>query len=134
MAGYSQTPLVKKLGLKEGNQFYVSGSPIDYSALLGGLPDQVVQKSRLGKNLDFIHYFTKSQKDLEAFIPKALNSIKRDGMVWISWPKKSSKIISDINEDTVRSVALPTGLVDVKVCAIDDIWSGLKLVIRKELR
>lgn len=134
MAGYSQTPLVKKLGLKEGNQFYVSGSPIDYSALLGGLPDQVVQKSRLGKNLDFIHYFTKSQKDLEAFIPKALNSIKRDGMVWISWPKKSSKIISDINEDTVRSVALPIGLVDVKVCAIDDIWSGLKLVIRKELR
>ncbi|WP_455222828.1 DUF3052 family protein [Kaarinaea lacus] len=134
MAGNSQTPLVKKLGLKEGNQFYVSGSPVDYTALLGSLPDHAVEKSRLGKNLDFIHYFTKSQKDLEAFIPKALNSIKRDGMIWISWPKKSSKISSDINEDTIRAVALPTGLVDVKVCAIDDIWSGLKLVIRKELR
>jgi hypothetical protein len=134
MAGYSQTPLVRKLGLKEGNLFYVSGSPVNYAALLGWLPDQVIQKSRLSKNLDFVHYFTKSQKDLEAFLPKAIESIKRDGMIWISWPKKSSKINSDVNENTVRAAALPTGLVDVKVCAIDDTWSGLKLVIRKELR
>ena len=134
MTGYSQTPLIKKLGLKEGYQFYVSGTPVGYAALLGKLPDLAVQKSRLGKNLDFIHYFTKSQKELEAFLPKALNSIKRNGMIWISWPKKSSKIPSDVNEDSIRTAALPTGLVDVKVCAIDDTWSGLKLVIRKELR
>ena len=134
MAGYSQTPLVRKLGLRKGDRFYVSGAPVDYAALLGGLPDQAVELSRLGKNLDFIHYFTRSQRDLEAFIPKALDAIKSDGAIWISWPKKSSKLSSDVDGNMIRAVALPTGLVDVKVCAVDETWSGLKLVIRKELR
>ena len=134
MAGYSNTPLVKKLGLKEGSQFYVYGSPVQYETLLGALPDNTVQKNRLLKNIDFVHYFTKSQSELEKFLPRALDAISRGGMIWISWPKKSSKILSDVCEDSIRTAALPIGLVDVKVCAIDDIWSGLKLVIRKELR
>jgi len=134
LAGYSNTPLVKKLGLKEGSQFYVHGSPVEYNTLLGTLPDNTVQKNRLGKNVDFVHYFTKSQNELEKFLPRALDAISRSGMIWISWPKKSSKILSDVSEDTIRSAALPIGLVDVKVCAVDNIWSGLKLVIRKELR
>ena len=134
MAGYSQTPLVKKLGLKEENRFFVSGLSKDYTALIGEFPTQAIQVSRLSKNLDFIHYFTKSREQLESFIPKAINYIKRDGVIWISWPKKASRIASDVSEDTIREIALPLGLVDVKVCAIDDIWSGLKLVIRKELR
>ena len=134
MAGYSNTPLVKKLGLKEGSQFFVSGSPIEYRTLLGTLPDKTIQKSKLSKHIDFIHYFTKSQSDLETFLPNALKAINRDGMIWISWPKKSSRISSDVSEDSIRAAALPIGLVDIKVCAIDEIWSGLKLVIRKELR
>lgn len=134
MAGYSSTPLVKKLGLKEGSRFYVQNSPMEYSKLLGFIPDRSVEVKRLGKNLDYVHFFSRSRKELENFVPKAILSIKPDGMIWISWPKKSSKITSDITEDVIREVALPTGLVDVKVCAVDEIWSGLKLVIRKCLR
>jgi len=133
-AGYSGTPLVKKLGLKEGNQFYVYNSPEEYSRLLGALPDCATQKQRLTKDLDFIHLFTVSKAELDKFIPKAMNSIRRDGMIWVSWPKKSSRVKSDISEDIIRELALAVGLVDVKVCAINSIWSGLKLVIRKELR
>lgn len=134
MAGYSSTPLVKKLGLKEGSRFYVKNSPMEYSRLIGSIPDRSIQIKRITKNLDFIHYFSASRKELENFIPKAIQSIKSDGVIWISWPKKSSKIPSDISEDIIREVALPTGLVDVKVCAVDETWSALKLVIRKVLR
>ncbi len=134
MAGYSNTPLVKKLGLKEGSRFYVSGSPVEYESMLGTLPDNATQKSRLSKPVDFVHYFTKSQSALETFLVNALKVINRDGMIWVSWPKKSSKISTDVSEDSIRAAALSIGLVDIKVCAIDDTWSGLKLVIRKELR
>lgn len=134
MAGYSAKPLVKKLGLKEGSRFYVQNSPAEYSKLIGTIPDGAQQMKRITINLDFIHYFSASRKELVNFIPKAMQSIKSDGAIWISWPKKSSKIKSDITEDVVREVALPIGLVDIKVCAVDETWSGLKLVIRKKLR
>ena len=134
MPGYSGTPLVKKLGIKEGVKLYVKNSPIEYTSLLGMLPDRSELKSRITNNLDFIHIFTKSKKELSEFLPTAKKSIKKDGMIWVSWPKKASKVETDITEDVIREVCLPIDLVDVKVCAVDETWSGLKLVIRKEKR
>jgi hypothetical protein len=134
MAGYSQTPLARKLGIKEGFSLYIKDSPFDYGQLLGQMPNNIEVRSRLCKNLDFIHCFVKSQKVLSGFLPKAKNAINPNGMIWISWPKKASKVTTDVTEDVVRQVCLPMDLVDVKVCAIDDTWSGLKLVIRKQKR
>ena len=134
MPAYSNTPLVKKLGLKEGHRFYVKNSPRDYADLLGTLPDGSLRKSRLCPRLNFVHLFTDSRKELTDFLPQAMKFLERDGVIWVSWPKKASKRVTDITEDTIRNFALTMGLVDVKVCAVDDIWSGLKLVIRKELR
>ena len=134
MAGYSQTPLVKKLGIKEDFILYIKNSPFDYQERIGSMPDGVAIKSRLGKGLDFIHGFFRTKMELAGFLPKAKVAIKGTGMIWVSWPKKSSKIVTDISEDVVRQVCLPLDLVDIKVCAIDDTWSGLKLVIRKEKR
>ncbi len=134
MAGYSQTPLVKKLGIKEGFTLYIKDSPFNYEDLLGRMPDNTELKSRLGKGLDFIHYFVKTQRELAGFLPKAKNAINPNGMIWISWPKKASKVVTDVTEDVVRQICLPLDLVDIKVCAIDDTWSGLKLVIRREKR
>lgn len=134
MAGYSGTPLVKKLGIKEGDKLYVKNSPVAYATLLGTIPDRAELKSRLAKNIDFIHLFTKSRSELSKFLPKAKNVLAANGMIWVSWPKKSSKVITDVTEDVIRQIGLPMDLVDVKVCAIDEIWSGLKLVIRKEKR
>lgn len=134
MAGYSQTPLVKKLGIKDGDSLYVKNSPCDYGCLLGGLPEAAQMTSRMRNNMDFVHLFTRSQKELADFLPKAKAKIKPNGMIWISWPKKASKVATDVSEDVIRAICLPMGLVDVKVCAIDDTWSGLKLMIRKEQR
>ena len=134
MTGYSKTPLVKKLGIKAGYTLYIKHSPVDYLRLLGDLPAGLAIKSRLSKGVDFVHYFTRSQKELAEFLPKAQAMIKSNGMIWISWPKKASKVASDVTEDVIREICLPMGLVDVKVCAIDDTWSGLKLVIRKDQR
>lgn len=134
MAGYSQTPLVKKLGIKEGFTLYIKNSPFEYEELLGRLPDNTAVKTRLSKGLDFVHCFIKSQKELAGFLPKAKEAICPNGMIWVSWPKKASKVDTDVTEDVIRLVCLPLDLVDIKVCAIDDTWSGLKLVIRKEKR
>ena len=133
-AGYSGTPLSKKLGIKPGTRVRVTGAPRDYPSLLEPLPADVHVSSRISKDLDIWHLFAHRKTALQKMLPEALQSIKQDGAIWVSWPKRASKVPTDITEDTVRDVALPLGLVDVKVCAVDAVWSGLKLVIRKELR
>ncbi len=133
-AGYSGTPLFKKLGIKPGSRLYAINPPADYLDLIAPIPDDVVIFKRIGKNLDIIHFFSSQRRELENRIQRCMQSIHVDGMIWISWPKKASKVPTDITEDVIRDVILPLGLVDVKVCAVDAVWSGLKLVIRKELR
>jgi hypothetical protein len=130
-AGYSGTSLAKKLGIKESFRIKTKQAPKNYAALLGPLPSDVTLGERTRGEIDLWHFFTKSKQDLATQLPKCLEEIKQDGMIWVSWPKKASGVVTDVTEDVVREVALPLGLVDVKVCAIDDTWSGLKLVIRK---
>ena len=134
MAGYSATPLGKKLGYKAGFRACVKGEPDHYFEIIQPLPDDVAISSRFRKDVDLCHFFTMSRRKLTNQLPRLISSIRQDGMIWVSWPKKASKVPTDVTEDVIRSVALPLGLVDVKVCAVDDVWSGLKLVIRKELR
>lgn len=132
MAGYSGTPLIKKLGIKDGMLVSFRHAPDHYRALLDGLPIGVDATATSGIN--FIHAFYYEKAEFERELPRLMNQIARDGMIWISWPKKASKVPTTMSEDIIREVALPLGLVDVKVCAVDEVWSGLKLVIRKELR
>ena len=132
MAGYSGTPLIKKLGIKEGFRLRLVDAPENYTELLGPLHLGVEENTK--ENCHFIHGFFKERADLETALPALMREINRDGMIWISWPKKASMVPTTITEDTIREIALPLGLVDVKVCAVDEIWSGLKLMIRKELR
>ena len=133
MAGYSGTPLAKKLGIKAGMLVHAVHAPADYCRLLDPLPDHVTFAER-AKELDLVHVFTKNRSELVELLDHYQGKIKQNGAIWVSWPKKASGIPSEITEDTVRDVALPLGLVDIKVCAVDDVWSGLKLVIRKENR
>lgn len=134
MAGYSGTPLVKKLGIKPGFRLYAKNAPENYEELIAPLPEKVQISQRLTNDLDMIHLFTTSRVELANNIVTFMGHIKQDGMIWISWPKKSAKVPTDVTEDVIREIILPLGLVDVKVCAVDAIWSGLKLVIRKENR
>ena len=134
MVGYSGTPLVKKLGIKEGFKIYAKNPPANYLDLIAPLPQNVKVISRLSSNIDLIHFFTKSRAELAGNIENYATRIQQNGMIWISWPKKASKVPTDITEDVIREIILPLGLVDVKVCAVDEIWSGLKVVIRKENR
>jgi len=133
-AGYSGTPLAKKLGFKPGMDVAYPGAPSHFRDLLGELPDGVAERASVRGKLDLIVCFATRRVDLAKRAPGLMRAIAPDGMAWIAWPKKSSKVDTDITEDVIRDVVLPLGLVDVKVCAIDDTWSGLKLVIRKELR
>ena len=134
MAGYSGTPLAKKLGFKEDHRVRLSNAPDNYLDLVQPLPEGITISTGIRKDIDVWHFFTRSATELEATLPKLMLGIRSNGMIWVSWPKKSSGVPSSVTEDTIRTVALPLGLVDVKVCAVDEIWSGLKLVIRKELR
>ena len=134
MAGYSATPLVKKLGIKPGVTLYLVNAPSNYPALVSPLPEGVRVQTRLARNIDFIHIFSKNTEHLKKTLMKVLGKLSPDGMIWVSWPKRASKVTTDITEDSVRELALPLGLVDIKVCAVDEVWSGLKLVIRKALR
>jgi hypothetical protein len=127
--GYSGTPLAKKLGIKAGYIIRVINAPEYYFDLLEDLPE-VEESNDPERQKNLIHYFTKEAKKLENDILNLKNEIAQDGMIWISWPKKASKVPTDITEDIIRNLALQNGLVDVKVCAVDNIWSGLKLVIR----
>ena len=138
-AGYSGTPLVNKLGLKDGQRVLFLDLPASLDELATARHFAESERAGWGDlttfhNRDVVHGFTASRAVLHDKGKALMDAITRDGMVWISWPKKASKLPTDITEDVIREVLLPTGLVDVKVCAVDEIWSGLKLVIRKELR
>lgn len=136
MAGYSATPLQQKLGFREDADNVVIDPPMDYAALLGlgAVVPVIARADEIPRGTTFLHLFTASRARLDEVLTAARTRIAPDGIIWISWPKKASNQPSEITEDTVREVALPMGLVDVKVCAVDAVWSGLKLVIRKELR
>lgn len=134
MAGYSKTPLVKKLGIKENFKVRLIQPPANYMNILGQLPDKVILLSECPPLANFIHLFAKDIKTFNAYIFQLEKEIERNGIIWVSWYKKASKIPTDLTESIVRNTALTTSLVDVKKCAVDDNWSGLKLVIRKEFR
>lgn len=139
-AGYSRTPLPQKLGLKDGQRVLFISLPPELDELR--VSRHFLEMAQAGwetwqegdPGYDVIHGFTASRAVLEANAKPLIDNIARDGVIWISWPKKASRIATDITEDVIREVVLPVGLVDVKVAAVSDIWSGLKLVIRKELR
>ena len=134
MAGYSGTPLAKKLGLREGSRVVAFNAPPNYFALLQPLPDGLHFGDEVSAATDIVHAFCMRRSELEAGLARWRHQVRPDAMVWVSWPKKAAKLPTDITEDTIRAVALPLGFVDVKVCAVDEVWSGLKLVIRKALR
>lgn len=129
MAGYSGTPLLKKLGIKDGYRMAVLNAPKGYFKLLGKLPMGVQILSSSKGPLDFIHFFIKDRKEYEKRLGDLKQAIAPNGMIWVSWPKAASKVPTDGTEKVVRDYALKTGLVDIKVCAVDETWSGLKLVI-----
>jgi hypothetical protein len=134
IAGYSGTPLAKKLGIKEGYTVFAANAPANYTELLAPIPDGVVIKTSPQSDFDVIHLFTNSRDKLFHDLSQFRNLIKQDGTIWVSWYKKAAKLPTEITEDAVREAAFPLGLVDVKVCAVDEKWSGLKLVIRRENR
>lgn len=134
MTGYSGTPLAKKLGVKAGAEVSVVDAPEEYRSWLAPLPEGVRFVSKVSKSTDLIHLFVTSKKKLETALRAHRKKIKADAVIWVSWPKKAAKAETDIVEDSIREIALPLGYVDIKVCAVSEVWSGLKLVIRKELR
>lgn len=132
--GYSGAPLAKKLGIKAGDVVAVLGEPAAFRAWLAPLPEGVRVRKSIGQSPEIVLAFATDQAKLHAQIVDASDAISPDGAIWAGWPKKSAKVPTDITEDTVREIALPLGLVDNKVCAISDVWSGLRLVWRKEHR
>jgi len=128
-AGYSGTPLAKKLGIKPGFNLKLVNAPDYYLGLFTDLPGDLNFDDDPNTKKDLIHFFTKQVDEYIKTLPLLKNEIKPNGIIWVSWPKKASKIITDITEDTIRNYAIKIGLVDIKVCAVDEIWSGLKLVI-----
>jgi hypothetical protein len=134
MVGYSGTPLPKKLGIQAGTRLFVVGAPGHYRKLIDPIPKEARIVSTLDDAVDVVHVFATRRQDLSRFLTGALEKLRRDAPIWVSWPKKSAKVATDITEDVIREIALPLGLVDIKVCAVDETWSGLKLVIRKQNR
>jgi hypothetical protein len=132
--GYSGTPLAKKLGLKPGLGVLLLNAPDGFLELLQPMPDGLRFAARASQDVDIAHLFVTRRTDLSRQLSALRASLRADAALWISWPKKSSKVATDITEDGIRELALPMGWVDIKVCAVDEIWSGLKLVVRKELR
>lgn len=132
--GYSGKALGQKLGIQSWTRVKPRNAPGNYQQLLGGVPKDVVISTRLRRPIDIVHIFSIARAHLVAELRRALEEIEQDGAIWVSWPKKASGLRTDLTEDVVRQVALPLGLVDVKVCAVDETWSGLKLVIRKANR
>lgn len=133
-AGYSGTPLPKKLGITESTQVALIGAPSEYEALLGRLPLGANLGASLSSKTDLVHIFVTQREELAVHLAKLRRKLRDDAVVWVSWPKKSSKVATTVTEDVVRELALPLGFVDIKVCAVSEVWSGLKLVVRKELR
>jgi len=134
MAGYSGTPLAKKLGIREGSTVVLVNAPANYLSLVAPLPDAVTILSRMSPRADIVHIFSTRESHLRKVLGTSRARLPDERMIWVSWPKKAARVPTDITEDTVRTIGLPLGLVDVKVCAVDDVWSGLKLVVRKENR
>jgi len=132
-AGYSDTPLAKKLNLRDGQRVWFDGMPDSVADEIGEYALELTLVDP-AKGVDAAHVFVTERNDLESKLKTLRRQIAPDGQIWVSWPKKASKVPTDITEDTIRELALPMGFVDVKVCAVDETWSGLKLVIRKELR
>lgn len=133
-SGYSGTPLPKKLGIKDGVRVALIGVPSDYRGLLVPLPAGVRFVRAADDEVDLAHLFVRKRADLAARLAALRTALRDDAVLWVSWPKKASGVATDIAEDVIRELCLPLGFVDVKVCAVDAIWSGLKLVVRKELR
>jgi hypothetical protein len=133
-AGYSGTPLVRKLGLRPGWRVAVVGGPADLTPLLGDLPDGLQIVRRLAGEIDAAWLFVVTRRDLERRVPTALARLPVTGTLWISWPKRASGVPTDVTENVLREVVLPTGWVDIKVAAIDETWSGLRFALRRELR
>lgn len=134
MAGYSETPLLKKLGIAPGARMLVRQEPEGYWDWISPLPAGVEVKTRVAGTLDFVHLFVTKEAAFKKDVLRFRKLLEQNGMIWISWPKKSSKVPTDLNENIIRDFALKNGLVDVKVCAVDEVWSGLKLVIPVKLR
>ncbi len=128
-AGYSGTPLAKKLGIKQGFNIMLVNAPSYYFSLFTDLPDDVFVNDDMTLKKDLIHFFTKQKDEYIKLLPVLKEPIKPAGSIWVSWPKKTSKINTDISENLIRNYALEIGLVDIKICAVDETWSGLKLVI-----
>jgi hypothetical protein len=134
VAGYSATPLAAKLGIKEGCEIVLVRAPEGLRELLEPLPRLVEFVCRPSTTTSIVHIFTTKRAELAEALATYRKRLSPEAIVWVSWPKKSAKVASEVSEDTVRELALPLGFVDVKVCAVTEVWSGLKLVVRKELR
>jgi hypothetical protein len=133
-AGYSGTPLAKKLGIGVNARVYTKNAPAKYTQLLEPLPYGVSFHAKPSESTDVVHVFVDRKPALSKELTELRKKLRGSAVVWISWPKKSSKVPTDITEDIIREVALPLGFVDIKVCAVSEVWSALKLVVRKELR
>jgi len=133
-AGYSGTPLPTKLGLKDTTRLVVLDEPEEYTALVGPLPPGLERQSAPTNSTTLVHVFVTRRQQLARHLEALRSKLSSEAAVWVSWPKKSSKVPTEVTEDTIREVALPLGFVDVKVCAVSEVWSGLKLTVRKELR
>lgn len=134
MAGYSGTPLAQKLGIKAGQKVATIAAPKEYRKLLAPLPERVSFTTEMAAGVSFVHLFARKRQALEKELRRLRRFLADAGTLWVSWPKKSSGVTTDITEDVIRDVCLPLGFVDVKVCAVDETWSGLKLMVRRENR
>lgn len=132
--GYSATPLIRKLGIKDEHRVVLISAPAQYTEWIAPVPPSVEFSPKISAKTDLVHLFVSERKTLRSKLESFRKTLKSDAVVWVSWPKKASKLPTDITEDTIREEALPLGFVDIKVCAVSDIWSGLKLMVRKELR
>ncbi len=134
LSNNSGISLAKKLDFKHSSHVLLLGAPVDYKALLEPLPAGVVFESKASSRIDIAHIFVTQKEELIKNLKALRQKLKPEAVLWVSWPKKASKIPATVTEDIIREVALPLGFVDIKVCAVTDVWSGLKLVVRKELR
>lgn len=132
--GYSGTPLVQKLGIKPGMVVWAIEAPTEYPAWLAPLPAGASIAGTNLTNTQFAHLFVLTRDSMGSWLSRLREELGPEATIWVSWPKRASKVATDITEDTIRETALPLGFVDVKVCAISEVWSGLKLVVRKSLR
>ena len=133
-SGYSGTPLAKKLGIKEASRVFAMGAPREYKRLLEPLPTAVQFETRPGPRVDIAHVFVTQKEELAKCLETMREKLKPDAALWVSWPKKAARVPTTVGEEVIREMALPLGFVDVKVCAVNEVWSGLKLVVRKKFR